>query len=479
MLFRKVAGVSDQEIAAASAAERSAGTGDASLAQMLRSDSATAAEGRTAAANPQFAQTLLEQRGSNADALRKAESDLYAGGTDPGAGLLSARAQSKAGVDSAYRAARQSAQGAPPVSVANTNAAAAAITDENAAFLRSRIPAETGEVLTRFESGSGSLADLDNLSRSLSQTLKDLSRAGDDQGVRLASQLKRAVDADFQAAAGTNPAAQKFLDAKAAQAAHADLFSLDHPSVSALLERTGVGNAIRARENPQLLANLRRNPAEAFRLRRALQGDPAALEGAQRLALNDLLGGKPIVSEAGGSPGVNIHTVIREAEKPATAAALRGLLEDTGYESLMTMLRRTRQLTTLGAKVTPRQAYRTIATRAASDGSALAVIVADAAVGLKAPVARGAVRGTLHALGWPRRFYDGTTAAQRTALVEKAMLGDLDTVDLLLARPRSQAQITQWNQKLETALFALDTGRAAVRTELQQAPYRGPEETQR
>lgn len=416
-------------------------------------------------------QQLAERSQANLAALRQAESNLYpiapeVAGPAAGAGLQAASERARAGVSRLYDQARAASAGAPPVPVAGIVGRAAELSDEASAFLKSRLPGEVAEIADRFQGGTASLDDLDNLSKSLNQTMADLSRSGDKIGYGIAAQLKKAVgDTYDELAAAGGQAGEAVAPLQAARAAHAaaeETYGLSHPAIKAFLQRSPIGFGTEPRNKVNLLAALRQGgtthgvPNEATRLVRALADDPQALEGARRLAWMEILGSKPMVATPEGHAGAAIQTALRNLSDPATARSMRVLLGDDLYDSSLKLLRRTRQLT-YGREGTRGSLYQTGSSIASAENSAIGALALDVAT----HGAAGMVSKLVNARSASKAFYDRTTALQRVQFLEKALLDPAYARFLLqVVKPKDLAQ---WNQRFELLKGGLESGAAGVR----------------
>ena len=187
---------------------------------------------------------------------------------------------------------------------------------------------------------------------------------------------------------------------------------------------------------------------------KALRGDPQALEGAKRLAANEIFGGRPFVATPEGQLGASLQAALKNMKDPATAKALRVLWGQRGYSQMIALTRRAQQLTygragTRGAVMAPGSALSEAATP-------LATVLVDASMGARA----AAARGILKIASGPKVFYDNTNALQRAAFFEKALV-DVDYAKLLLTKV-PPSDIRKWNQLAETAkALTLDPVRVA------------------
>jgi len=417
-------------------------------------------------------QQLAERSQANLAAIRQAESNLYpmapeAAGPAAGVGLQTLRDRAKAGVRDLYDEARTAAEGAPPVPVEALRERVTEISASMRAFLSDRLPKEADEIIERFQGGTATLDDLDNLSKSLNQTMADLSRSGDKVGYGVASQIKAALGKTYDdlAAAG-GPAGEAVAPLQVARAAHGaseEAFGLSHPAIKAFLQKAEFGTGTEPRNKVNLLAALRQGgmedgaPREATRLVNSLADDPQALEGARRLAWMEILGGKPVVRTPEGHAGAALQTALKNLSDPVNARNMRVLLGDDLYESSLRLLRRTSQLT-YGREGTRGALYQTGSSIGAAENSAVGALALDLYTGGNAFVINKIVRSSSAA----KKFYDGTNKLQRVEFLQRALL-DPRYAKFLLERvtPRN---VSEWNQRFELLRGGLETGAAGIRS---------------
>lgn len=265
--------------------------------------------------------------------------------------------------------------------------------------------------------------------------------------------------------------------ARAAKGAYESTYGIDHPAIRAFLERAplgghGPGSDAQPRLRVSLLQHLRqgaRTPdgvaEEATRLRTALAGDPAALEGAQRLFWMEVLGGRPLVADTQtGQAGASLQTAMRNLNDPATAAIGRALLGRTpeegnaAFAAAKALVERTHRLTYGGAG-TRGSLYRTRSAIGSASDTAVAALALDIITGGKASVAKRLLPKPSAA----RAFYDQTNALLRLQFLMQSLL-DIRYSQFLTARVKPK-DLAEWNNRFQALKAGLEgasaTGRSA------------------